>query len=791
MGQKLQYNPLLNHDIRVIQLLTQADHPDHGTGPVHCKIVHVSLDNAHLVDDGRSATKGSNRVWPVSVNDADDALDGEPETSHPMGFGSLFERSLAERLFPITRIPEVPYLERPNWLKGKTRKMEYQHLAIAWDPSQDPEADLPWRYTWGDFVALSYVWGDQSIRREIYVNDVPVSVTASLESALRELRNHSRIQQGFYIWVDALCINQEDLDERSAQVGRMKDIYHKAWHVVIWLGPEENRSSLAMLALRYMSLHAKQGDVLSKLYKRVEFYVVRLPFMQWKHAHTSLRIRKAVLNAIYHLLARSYWRRLWIIQEVVLGSRKSPVLCGGSSILLKDIFDSLQVMKEDGDALGQYVIFSARGTGQQRWNVMGDDTYEISEKLWDRPVAITALQSLETNLSTPNRGVYDALLLSREANATDQRDHVYGILGLPQIANNIELLPDYNIAATKTFILFSARLLASGDVNSLRLVNSPVPRVGSRYFKSRHFSRPRAPKFIHGHRIVHRGCEHDLPSWVICWSCPRNPVQPFLNRPSTLPLFPSSFPATAPQITNDNLLTVKGILFDTITTLSAFHATESEKSYPHNDPDPPPSPYGSRAETREALARTLLGNDPDVPDPGVVLHPTLWSTGIMGVDDNVFGLKDFYYRNRALRLFDGWPSLDSFIRDPESEARPISRRVHDTASTAPRFLHVTAAHREALAAAMRRLGWRRLVATRSGYLGLVPAATEAGDVVAVLAGCDAPLVLRPVGPEEEEAEGKRGRFSVVGEAYVHWVTGRELHQRLEKGMCAVDDICIR
>ncbi|XXH02304.1 hypothetical protein Hte_008676 [Hypoxylon texense] len=797
MERKLQYSPLSNHDIRVIQLLTPVDHPDHATGPVHCKIVHVSLDDSHLVDDSTRATKGSNRVWPVSVDGViDDVVDGESKTSHPEGFSSLFERSLAERLFPLARIPEVPYMETPNWLKRKPRKTEGRHRAIAWDPSQDPEADLPWRYTWGDFVALSYVWGDPTNRREIYVNDVPVSVTASLESALRELRNHSRIQQGFYIWVDALCINQDDLDERSAQVGRMKDIYHKAWHVVIWLGPEENRSDLAMLALRYMSLHAKQGDVLSKLYKRVEFYVVRLPFMQWKHSHTSLLIRKAVLSAIHHLLARSYWRRLWIIQEVVLGSRKSPVLCGGSSILVKDIFDSLQVMKEDGDALGQYIIFAARGTGQQRWNAVGNETYEISEKLWDRPVAITALQALETNLSTPNRSIYDALLISREANATDQRDHVYGILGLPQIADNIKLLPDYNLTASKTFILFSTRLLTSGDLNSLRLVDSPVPRIGTKYFKSTHFSRPRVPKFIRGHRIVHRGCEHGLPSWVICWSCPRNPAQPFLNRLSTLPPFPS-FLATAPQITNDNLLTVKGIIFDTITTLSACHTTESDKSYPHNDPEPPQSPYGSRAATREALARTLTGNDPagGWDDPDVVLHPTLWSTGIMGVDDNVFGLKDFYYRNRTLQLFDGWPSLDSFIRP--TEPQPLGRRVRDAAGTAPKFLRATAAHREALRAAMRRLGWRRLVTTgREGYLGLAPAAARAGDAVAVLAGCNAPLVLRPV-EEKEKGEGAGtgpgacgGRFSVVGEAYVHWVTGQELQQRVEKGVCTVDDICI-
>ncbi|KAI2470061.1 HET-domain-containing protein [Annulohypoxylon bovei var. microspora] len=771
MEQKLHYSPLLNDDIRVIQLLTQVDDPVHADGPVHCKIVHVSLDGSHRVDSTRTAIKGSDSVWPVTVG-----VESESQASQPAGYDVLFERSLAERIFPFLRLPEVPFFETPDFLKS-TPKPKSQHRAPAWDPSNDPEADLPWRYTWGDFCALSYVWGDQSIRREIYVNDVPMSVTASLESALRELRNHKRIQQGFFVWVDALCINQEDLDERSTQVGRMKEIYHTAWHVVIWLGPEDRSSNLAMLALRYMSLESERGDVLSKLYQRVEFYIVRLPFMQWKHEHTKLLIRKDVLNAIHHLLARSYWRRLWIIQEVVLGSRNSPVLCGSSSILLRDIFKSLQVMKSDGDALGQYIIMSARGNGnlKEKWNLKGD-TYEVSEKLWERPVAMAALQALDTNLATTNRGVYDALLLSREAKATDERDRVYGILGLPHLARIVQIHPDYNRTAPETFTLFSARLHSSGNLNGLRLVNSPVPSIGTRYLKSSHFSRPRKPRLIHGHRTIHRGCEHGLPSWVICWSCPRNPAQPFLHRSSSLPAF-SSFTPAAAHVMDDRLLTARGFVFEEIACLSAFHATETSAAYPHSAHDPPPSPYGARSATRAALARLLTGNDPEIPDPGLLLHPRIWDTGLMGVDQSVFGMKDFFFRNRALRLWDAW-SVDALIRDP---AAPSASRVRQSASTAPRILRITSGHRDALNMAMRLLAWRRLVTTQSGYMGLVPAATQAGDVVAVLVGCDAPLVLRP------EFEG---RYSIVGEAYMQWVTGEELYQRLDKGSCTMEDICI-
>ncbi|KAI1801676.1 HET-domain-containing protein [Daldinia bambusicola] len=817
MQEKLQYKPLLGqHDIRVIRLLTPADDPVHAEGPVHCEIVHITLGENNLVTNAGSAMKGSNGVWPVSVDTA--VNNSDSKTSQQTGFNPLFEKSLVERMTPFANLPVIRYFEGPKWLREGPPKVG-DRTAPAWNPNQDEEASLRWRYTWGDFVALSYVWGDPSLRRDIIVDGVCVSVTASLEGALRELRHHSRIQQGFFVWVDALCINQEDMDERSAQVAKMKDIYQAAWQVVIWLGPDENRSDLATLALRYISLHAEEEDVLDKLYKHVEFYIVRIPFMQWKHSHTSLHIRKAVLNAIYHLLARPYWRRLWIIQEVVLGSRNSPVLCGNSSILLKDIFKALNVMKADGDTLGEYVIFAAKGSSKahKRWNFVAEDTYGISEKLWERPVAITALKYFDIDLSAAHNGVYDCLLLSREANATDERDRVYGILGLPQIANSIKLIPDYNRTASETFTLFSTLLLTSGNVNGLRLVNSPVPAIGTRYYKSTHFSRPRAPKFVRAHRVVHRGCEHGLPSWVICWSCPRNPAQPFLDRtrPLLLPPDLTSTSAKTPRVTDDNVLIVKGVVFDALVSLSACHATESDKSYPRSAPAPPRSAYGDREATREALARTLTGdlegkkkekvddndddNDDDDNNPtlaSAVLHPTIWRTGINVVDNNIFGLKDFYQRNRGLQLFSAW-TLEGLVRDLD-RAADISRRVRESAQARPRLLRVTATHREALTQAMRALAWRRLAVTRRGYFGLVPAAAREGDVLATVAGCDAPLLLREVGGGEEEEEKEKGsekgleerRFRVIGEAYVHWVTGREVQEMVEEGTGVVGDIWI-
>jgi hypothetical protein len=61
-----------------------------------------------------------------------------------------------------------------------------------------------------EYVALSYCWGDQAITREITINGVQVQITTNLESALRHLFCHYKC-----LWVDAICINQQDKAERS------------------------------------------------------------------------------------------------------------------------------------------------------------------------------------------------------------------------------------------------------------------------------------------------------------------------------------------------------------------------------------------------------------------------------------------------------------------------------------------------------------------------------------------------------------------------------------------------
>lgn len=771
--EQIHYSPLANlNEIRVIQLLTSRDHSCHTTGSIHCKIHHVSLEDSFLTGEGGGPKIGSDGSWPSPVVTE---IEIQPVRRDYADSNAFWKKSLTDRIFSGIRTSigrRSPSCSRHVNSEFKTDR----------DRDNDPEAGLPWRYIWGDFVALSYVWGDPSVKHKIYVDNNPVFVTANLEAALRQLRNHSRIKQRFMIWIDALCINQADLDERAAQVARMRDIYASAWHVVVWLGSEAKNSDLAMMAIRFLSLRWREQEPLLGLYQRVDRYIIRFPCFQWKHRHTTVRMRKAVLRAVYHILARPYWRRLWIIQELALATRKSPVLCGGSCILLEDIYNALQVLQGDSAAFGQYIIYFAKGAGTSKraWDRTKGDTYEISEKLWERPNAIISAQAEQEGpaVQATYSGVFGAMLLSREANTSDERDRVYGILGLPCLAGVVDIVADYNRSTSQTFTIFSKSLLLSGDLNGLRLVSSAVPQVGTRYLQSRHFSRPRAPRLIHHHRTVNRGCTHALPSWVICWSCPQNPALPLPNCFSVLP----TEPFVARAIFHDKLLVVQGVLFDTISTLSAFHATESNQKYPQNG-SCHTSIYGSESATKDAFWRTLVADtdrsgQPVPAEYSALLNPHIWDVGISEIDSNLHGLKDFYHRNKSLMIFN--QSLSQLIRGPKKR---IARRMREQFETTDRLLRVTPIHREATLRAMHVLAWRRLVTTDGGYLGLVPAGARARDVIVMLKGCGVPLVLRP-------GRGDTCRFSVIGECYVHGVMSGEVMEFLEQGRCKMVDITI-
>jgi hypothetical protein len=120
-------------------------------------------------------------------------------------------------------------------------------------PHQDKNADIQcelFEYSLQDtqssvthlYEALSYVWGDPDDKLPILVNQHRFDVTHSLTRALSRLRNHSLER---ILWVDAICINQSDQEEKENQIQSMARIYNQAIRVVVWLGEAADNSSKA------------------------------------------------------------------------------------------------------------------------------------------------------------------------------------------------------------------------------------------------------------------------------------------------------------------------------------------------------------------------------------------------------------------------------------------------------------------------------------------------------------------------------------------------------------------
>src|ERR1035438_6325999 len=93
----------------------------------------------------------------------------------------------------------------------------------------------------GDYSALSYTWGDAESSKEITLNGQPHLIRPNLHAVFLRLREKWDTD----LWVDALCINQQDVPERNAQVTQMRYIYANAARVIVWLGESSNDADLA------------------------------------------------------------------------------------------------------------------------------------------------------------------------------------------------------------------------------------------------------------------------------------------------------------------------------------------------------------------------------------------------------------------------------------------------------------------------------------------------------------------------------------------------------------------
>ncbi len=173
------------------------------------------------------------------------------------------------------------------------------------------------------FVALSYPWGSPQPRKAIRCSDLCAEIGPSLHSALQHLRKPDR---ALFVWADALCINQEDIPERTQQVRMMGDIYAAAGMTAIWLGEESDEAKLAHGWLRRFDRIASEFESDSLESDESSFIDT---YQDEKILDAAFgKNRKAAFKSIWALLDRPWFTRKWVIQELVKSRR--PLLIIGS-----------------------------------------------------------------------------------------------------------------------------------------------------------------------------------------------------------------------------------------------------------------------------------------------------------------------------------------------------------------------------------------------------------------------------------------------------------------------------
>ena len=262
------------------------------------------------------------------------------------------------------------------------------------------------------YTALSYTWGPALPTKTIIVNGCAFTIRENLWHFLEQLKygitiigkvNHP-LEHPHYMWIDQICIDQSSKVEKSHQVQRMAQIFSTAENVIAWIGPGDDDSDTAM------HLFADSWPMERTSFDSDEQWA------QLNYHHQSYRRRLLDdRRSIGQFLSRPYWRRLWIVQEVVL-AQKLMIACGQYSVSLRalEIVDTIYSHStewsdtdETTDGLSIFPLFNAKAL---------EDAYQRSASMdaSQRPLSAFAQ-------------VLSAFYMHQ---CEDPRDRIYGLLAL-------------------------------------------------------------------------------------------------------------------------------------------------------------------------------------------------------------------------------------------------------------------------------------------------------------------------------------------------------------------------
>jgi hypothetical protein len=597
------------------------------------------------------------------------------------------------------------------------------------------------------YTALSYAWGSGERPDVITVSGMAVKVTRNLYSILQTICQTDATGHADslgllignltdqHMWIDAVCIDQGNGDEKSKQVRMMADIFGKASKTLMWLGEAYDESNVALDWLIGISKMAKSDfDALSDSEKLDRLFDVEA----W--------------NALCKLLQRPYFRRRWIIEEAALS--QDPWIVCGKKVLEWEAFE---------------VGFDR--CGGVLYNLAYKNGLEVPSTDAEALTGIWILRyRLQQGLDTP---LFEMLSRCRRCNTVKRRDRVFALLGICQKAEAQSNKVGYE---DKIEDIFTRQMLSHvkiwKDLNILCVCNEEtrISRPKERYQQPNGlFVNPDDPEWATVATLP------KLPTWVPNWTSPRTwwklGPQSWWAMSKWEPLF-NAAGGTQPTIVNlteaasRGLLKLKGLHVDTV------YDVEKTTPPPHPDQRNPCSnfyincwtlyhkfplaltPYESETERLDAFWRTIT-----------VGGRKIGTNDMFTMDFVRWFCLDFFQDPKADGMFGELLRLRGFYRGEQ----PPKEKWFVRDDVPPVYWNS-----DQVAINFDILCEYKFFVTKSGRMGLGPADTVPGDEVCVFHGCSSPLIMY-------RSASDSTKLCIRGETYIHSFMFGEAVQMVRQG----------
>lgn len=286
------------------------------------------------------------------------------------------------------------------------------------------------------YEAISYTWGNTLEQEEILIDGKSFQTTCTIGDILRRRSRLIRIWPGVMkaLWIDYLCINQNDAAEKTKQVQLMREIYQKSSNVMAYLGDEPDASKANWLLIKLESLASEL--TYEELTKRC---LLEYDTPSW--------------HALVRMLSHPYFTRIWVVQE--LATAPKIYLTYGRGLIEWDLLE----WAFEAFARPDMSMLLTRAVVEMKWNLALN---------LEHGVILSALRAVYQQ-KTPF-SLQESLILCSRFCATDPRDKIFALLGLVSDDGDINKLVDYD-KSTEDVYTDTARYLLAQNTLPLRTLN--------------------------------------------------------------------------------------------------------------------------------------------------------------------------------------------------------------------------------------------------------------------------------------------------------------------------------